>query len=62
MSNGEDLSSYEPDQLCLLPPALQEWVPEGHVVHVLSDVVDALDLYPILIRYEREARGYPPVL
>jgi transposase len=51
---------YDPDQLFLLPPALQEWVPEGHLVHFLSDVVDALDLNTILIRYEQEARGYPP--
>src|SRR5688500_12320320 len=51
---------YDPDQLFLLPPALQDWVPEGHLVHFLSDVVDALDLNPILVRYEREARGYPP--
>jgi transposase len=51
---------YDPDQLFLLPPALQDWVPEGHLVHFLSDVVDALDRNPILVRYEREARGYPP--
>lgn len=51
---------YDPDQLFLLPPALQDWVPAGHLVHFLSDVVDALDVNPILMPYEREARGYPP--
>ena len=51
---------YDPDQLFRLPPALQDWVPEGHLVHFLSDVVDALDLNPLLMLYEREARGYPP--
>lgn len=52
---------YEPDQLFLLPPALQDWVPEGHLVHFISDVVDQLDLSPIVVGYEQEARGYPPV-
>jgi transposase len=51
---------YHPDQLFLLPPALQEWVPEGHLVHFLSDVVDELNLNAILVSYEQEARGYPP--
>lgn len=51
---------YEPDQLFLLPPALQDWVPEGHLVHFVSDVVDALDLTPILGLYEQERRGSPP--
>ena len=51
---------YEPDQLFLLPPALQDWVPEGHLVHFISDVVDQMDLSPIVVGYEQEARGYPP--
>ena len=42
---------YDPDQLFLLPPALQDWVPEGHLAHFLSDVVDELDLNPILVLY-----------
>ena len=53
---------YHPGQLCLLPPALQEWVPEGHLVHFLSDVVDELNLNAILVSYEQEARGYPPII
>jgi len=52
--------SYEPDQLFLLPPALQDWLPEDHLVHFLSDVVDHLDLSAITAVYEQEARGYPP--
>lgn len=52
--------AYDPDQLFLLPPALHEWVPEGHLVHFLSDVVDTLNLNAILVSYEQEPRGYPP--
>jgi transposase len=53
---------YTPDQLLLLPPALQDWLPEGHLALFLSDVVDhALDLSPILATYETgDGRGQPP--
>jgi len=53
---------YTPDQLLLLPPALQDWLPEGHLALFISDVVDhALDLRPILAVYETgDGRGQPP--
>ena len=53
---------YTPDQLLLLPPALQDWLPEGHLALFISDVVDhALDLTPILAAYETgDGRGQPP--
>lgn len=53
---------YTPDQLLLLPPALQDWLPEGHLAFFISDVVDqALDLTPIVAAYEtKDGRGQPP--
>ncbi|MGE5590795.1 MAG: IS1182 family transposase, partial [Bacillota bacterium] len=51
---------YSPNQILLLPPALQDWLPKGHLVYLLSDMVDSLDLSPILSYYEQELRGYPP--
>jgi transposase len=53
---------YTPDQLLLLPPALQDWLPEGHLALFISDVVDhALDLGPIFAAYETgDGRGQPP--
>ncbi|BAD41260.1 transposase [Symbiobacterium thermophilum IAM 14863] len=51
---------YEPNQLLLLPPALQDWLPHDHFTYFLSDVVDSLDLSQIEQTYERELRGYPP--
>jgi len=53
---------YNPDQLFLLPPALRDWLPEGHLALFISDVVDeALDLTPILAAYETgDGRGQPP--
>ena len=51
---------YEPDQQLLLPAALQEWLPSDHLAHFVSDVVDQLDLSPIMARYQSEERGGPP--
>jgi transposase len=52
---------YNPDQLFLLPPALRDWLPEGHLALFVSDVVDALDLTPIFAAYEAgDGRGQPP--
>lgn len=52
--------AYQPDQMLLLPVALQEWLPQDHLTYFISDVVDQLDLGAIMSCYEGEARGYPP--
>ena len=36
--------AYRPDQILLMPPKVRDWVPEGHLAHQVSDVVDSLDL------------------
>lgn len=51
---------YQPDQILLMPPAMKEWLPEGHLAYFVSDVVDGLDLTGIYASYERETRGAPP--
>lgn len=51
---------YQPEQTLLLPPSIDEWLPEDHLARFVSDVVDELDLSSIYAVYEREARGYPP--
>ena len=50
---------YTPDQLLLLPPSLREWLPEDHPVYFVYDLVETMDLAPILSSYEEE-RGFPP--
>ena len=52
---------YDPDQVLLLAPVVQEWIPEGDLAHFVSDLVEsgALDLSAIYAAYEEE-RGYPP--
>ena len=43
---------YNPDQLSLLPPSLDELIPGNHVVRVVRDVIDQLDIDLILKKYE----------
>ena len=50
---------YDPEQLLLLPPAIQDWLPEGHLARFLSEVVDELNLSAIEGAYTEE-RGFPP--
>jgi len=57
---GKGYRPYVPEQDFLLPPSLREWLPEGHLVYFVSDVVDQLDLSAIHAVYEKEKRGQPP--
>jgi transposase len=52
--------AYLPEQDLLLPPSLRDWLPENHLAHFVSDVVDQLDLGAIESAYETEERGQPP--
>jgi transposase len=47
---------YLPEQDFLLPPSLQQWLPQGHLAYFISDTVDALDLSAFHRRY---ANGGP---
>jgi len=42
---------YDPDQVMLLPGALQDWLPPGHLAYFINDTVDALDLSAFHARY-----------
>jgi transposase len=57
---GKTYRPYLPEQDLLLPPSLQDWLPEGHLAYFVSDLVDAMDLREIESYYEDEKRGYPP--
>jgi hypothetical protein len=43
---------YSQGQMFLLPPSLDEFVPENHEARLINDVVDTMDLSPLLARYE----------
>ncbi len=57
---GKTYRAYLPEQKLLLPPSLQDWLPENHLVYFVNDLVDQLDLSAIEKVYEREQRGQPP--
>ncbi len=42
---------YHPEQQQLLPSALQEWLPQGHLAYFISDTVDSLNLSAFHARY-----------
>jgi transposase len=59
---AHEFRPYDLNQTQLLPPNPRDWLPEGHVALFLADVVETLDLRPILRGYRqgRGPRGYHP--
>ena len=46
------------NQPLLLPPSLQDWLPEGHLARFIADLAANLDLTKIISDYGRnDARG-----
>jgi transposase len=57
---GKTFRAWEPEQRWLLPPAIEEFVPPGHLAHFVRELVrDELDLSGIVEVYDDE-RGQPP--
>jgi transposase len=51
---------FNPDQVLLLPPSLDDWLPAEHLARFVAELVDEhLDLSRILAAYT-EGRGAPP--
>ena len=57
---GTRFRPYQPKQLLLLTPDLREWVPEGHLAHQVSELVDGLELGALYKRYEEDGRRNSP--
>jgi transposase len=51
---------YDPQQMLLLPEALQDWLPEGHLAHFIGDTVDTLDLRAFHARYDKDGPRNQP--
>jgi len=52
---------WNPDQPFLLPPSLQEWLPEDHPVYMMLDILEELDVSAIEEKYRRkDSRGTRP--
>ena len=57
---GKKFRAFDPHQVLLMPPSLDDWLPEGHLARFVADLVDeVLDLSAILADYT-EKRGFPP--
>lgn len=53
--------TWQPDQMFLLPPSMRDWLPDGHLVYFVLDVVEGLDLSAIEKLYqEKDHRGERP--
>jgi transposase len=53
-------SPYDPQQNLLLPPDLNEWLPEEHLARFISEIVEeSLDLSPLIERYHNAEGGHP---
>ena len=51
---------YEPQQMLLLPEAIQEWLPEDHLAHFISETIDTLDLKAFHARYDKDGPRNQP--
>jgi|GEM_PF-4867979 len=63
---GYNFLPYDQNQLYLLPPSLDEWVPEESLPRFIDEVVEALDLKDRLQgfyeRYRAEAGDGRPII
>ena len=51
---------WDVDEVWLFPASVQDFVPPGHIAHLIRETVrEGLDLRAILSQYDEE-RGYPP--
>ncbi|MEM2947701.1 MAG: IS1182 family transposase [Candidatus Bathyarchaeia archaeon] len=54
---------YNQNQLMLLPPSLEELIPEGHLARVVNQVIEELDLSELIETYKGGgASAYHPVM
>ena len=52
--------AYHPEQQQLLPSALQDWLPQGHLAYFINDTVDSLNLSSFHARYAKDGPRNQP--
>ena len=57
---SKQFRDWSANQQWLFPPSPQDWLPEGHLVYLILDVVGDLDISSILAHYEKSPQGQPP--
>ena len=54
---------YNPNQMMLLPPSLEDMILKNHPVRVVNQVIDTIDVDPLLSKYKSGGcSGYHPRL
>jgi len=54
---------YNQDQIFLFPKSLKDFIPKGHLVYLIDDIVEKFDLTPIIQKYSTNGcRAYAPVM
>ena len=60
MKTQTKFREYNPDQMLLFPPDMSQWLPEGHLVYFIRDLVSQLDLDAVYKGYDGSKGGHPP--
>lgn len=60
MTTERTFRPFEVDQLLLLPPSLKEWLPSGHLVYFILEMIPKLNLKAIKETYGGATRGNQP--
>jgi hypothetical protein len=40
VGSAKTFRRFDPDQILLMPPSLDEWLPEGHLARFVAELVD----------------------
>ena len=62
---GYNFVTVDREQVFLMPPSMQDWLPEGHLAWFVLDVVSELDLTQFVAAYRADGRGgaaYDPAM
>ena len=61
---ADDFRALDRDTPMLLPPSIQEWLPDQHMARFVVEIVEQLDLSEITSRYGGSGgrRAYHPVM
>lgn len=57
MAKSVTFKRYEPTQAFLLPPSLLDLIPANHPVFTVGEVIDSLDIDPLLAKYKHNPKG-----
>ncbi len=57
MAKSVNFKRYEPTQAFLLPPSLLDLIPANHPVFIAGQVIDSLDIDPLLAKYRHNPKG-----